>query len=303
MVCGPYERAHALALAEEIVADEELMAVVEPLLPLVDVEQIRGDIAGDRPAAGRGGGRGRRRPGHRPRSSTSEDLDDLEDETTMTRRRGRRGARCHWPTPQPRRGPGRLRPDRRQARRHRVTPTPDRADRRPEPSSRAAVSASRDQLAGEPGRRVRWQGPVEQRPAGQRRVGRHVIAVGAEVRPRSAARRRARSPARRRRPARQVSGPLNRRAAGAARRGTATGSSRVAVLRVDASAPPSRPGCGSQAAPGAGSRTAAGRPTTAAAPGSRRGPGRCRRSGATPGPARASSGRSRTSGRPSSSPW
>jgi hypothetical protein len=45
VVCGPYERAHALALAEEIVADEELMAVVEPLQPLVDVEQIRDEIA------------------------------------------------------------------------------------------------------------------------------------------------------------------------------------------------------------------------------------------------------------------
>ena len=33
VVCGPYERAHALALAEAVVADEELMAVVEPLQP------------------------------------------------------------------------------------------------------------------------------------------------------------------------------------------------------------------------------------------------------------------------------
>jgi hypothetical protein len=45
VVCGPYERQHALALAEEIVADEELMAVVEPLLPLVEVERIREEIA------------------------------------------------------------------------------------------------------------------------------------------------------------------------------------------------------------------------------------------------------------------
>src|SRR5882757_2217465 len=45
VVCGPYERPHALALAEEIVADEELMAVVEPLLPLVEVERIREEIA------------------------------------------------------------------------------------------------------------------------------------------------------------------------------------------------------------------------------------------------------------------
>lgn len=45
VVCGPYERDHALALAEEIVADEELMAVVEPLLPLVEVDRIREEIA------------------------------------------------------------------------------------------------------------------------------------------------------------------------------------------------------------------------------------------------------------------
>ena len=45
VVCGPYERDHALALAEEIVADEELTAVVEPLLPLVEVDRIREEIA------------------------------------------------------------------------------------------------------------------------------------------------------------------------------------------------------------------------------------------------------------------
>jgi hypothetical protein len=64
VVCGPYERAHALALAQAVVADEELMAVVEPLLPLVDAEAIRDEIelaraaalsdepAGDEPAEG-----------------------------------------------------------------------------------------------------------------------------------------------------------------------------------------------------------------------------------------------------------
>jgi hypothetical protein len=51
VVCGPYERAHALALAETVVADEELMAVVEPLQPHVTVDQIRGDIAAARLAA------------------------------------------------------------------------------------------------------------------------------------------------------------------------------------------------------------------------------------------------------------
>jgi hypothetical protein len=45
VVCGPYERPHALALAESVVADDELMAVVEPLLPRVSVEEIRGEIA------------------------------------------------------------------------------------------------------------------------------------------------------------------------------------------------------------------------------------------------------------------
>ena len=44
VVCGPYERGHALALAQAVVADEELMAVVEPLLPLVDAEAIRDEI-------------------------------------------------------------------------------------------------------------------------------------------------------------------------------------------------------------------------------------------------------------------
>jgi hypothetical protein len=51
VVCGPYERAHALALAEAVVADEDLMAVVEPLQPHVTVEQIQGDIAASRLAA------------------------------------------------------------------------------------------------------------------------------------------------------------------------------------------------------------------------------------------------------------
>jgi hypothetical protein len=44
VVVGPYERPHALALAEEIVADEDLMAVVEPLLPHTSVDEIRAEI-------------------------------------------------------------------------------------------------------------------------------------------------------------------------------------------------------------------------------------------------------------------
>ena len=55
LVCGPYERPHALALAQAVVADEDLMAVVEPLLPLADAEAIRDEIELAR--AGRGAGR------------------------------------------------------------------------------------------------------------------------------------------------------------------------------------------------------------------------------------------------------
>ncbi|GAA0513928.1 hypothetical protein Ade02nite_49060 [Paractinoplanes deccanensis] len=51
VVCGPYERAHALALAQAVVADEDLMAVVEPLLPRPDAEAIRDEIALARAAA------------------------------------------------------------------------------------------------------------------------------------------------------------------------------------------------------------------------------------------------------------
>jgi hypothetical protein len=51
VVCGPYERQHALALAESVVADEDLMAVVEPLLPHVSVEEIQGEIAAARMVA------------------------------------------------------------------------------------------------------------------------------------------------------------------------------------------------------------------------------------------------------------
>lgn len=48
VVCGPYEHPHAMALASSIVADEDLVAVVEPLLPHVSVEEIRGEIAASR---------------------------------------------------------------------------------------------------------------------------------------------------------------------------------------------------------------------------------------------------------------
>lgn len=51
VVCGPYERSHALALAEEVVTDEELMAVVEPLMGYVAPDEIRDEIAIARDAA------------------------------------------------------------------------------------------------------------------------------------------------------------------------------------------------------------------------------------------------------------
>ena len=51
VVCGPYERDHALAVAEEVVADEDLMAVVEPVLPHVSVDAIRAEIANARALA------------------------------------------------------------------------------------------------------------------------------------------------------------------------------------------------------------------------------------------------------------
>jgi hypothetical protein len=51
VVCGPYERPHALALAESVVADEELMAVVEPLLPHATVDDIRAEIVAAKMAA------------------------------------------------------------------------------------------------------------------------------------------------------------------------------------------------------------------------------------------------------------
>ncbi len=53
VVCGPYERDHALALARAVVADDDLMAVVEPMMPLDGVEAIRAEIALARdPASG-----------------------------------------------------------------------------------------------------------------------------------------------------------------------------------------------------------------------------------------------------------
>lgn len=55
VVCGPYEHPHALALAESVVADEDLMAVVEPVRPHASVDQIREKVAAARAAAATAG--------------------------------------------------------------------------------------------------------------------------------------------------------------------------------------------------------------------------------------------------------
>jgi hypothetical protein len=51
LVCGPYERQHALALAKAVVEDDDLMAVVEPVQPYFAVDRIKRDVAEARAAA------------------------------------------------------------------------------------------------------------------------------------------------------------------------------------------------------------------------------------------------------------
>jgi len=48
VVCGPYERAHAFGLAQAVVADADLMAVVEPILPALTPAAIRDEITAAR---------------------------------------------------------------------------------------------------------------------------------------------------------------------------------------------------------------------------------------------------------------
>lgn len=69
VVSGPYERPHALALAQSVVADEELMAVVEPCMPHISAAEIRGEIEAARISAFRD---------ERPADGSLDDL-DLED--------------------------------------------------------------------------------------------------------------------------------------------------------------------------------------------------------------------------------
>lgn len=45
VVCGPYERPHAMAIAQHLIADADLMAVVEPLLPATSLPEIRDEIS------------------------------------------------------------------------------------------------------------------------------------------------------------------------------------------------------------------------------------------------------------------
>ena len=45
VVCGPYERPHAMAIAQHLIADADLMAVVEPLLPATSLPEIRFEIS------------------------------------------------------------------------------------------------------------------------------------------------------------------------------------------------------------------------------------------------------------------
>lgn len=51
VVCGPYERGHAISLAQSVIEDEQLMAVVEPLQPYASVEEIRSEIESARAEA------------------------------------------------------------------------------------------------------------------------------------------------------------------------------------------------------------------------------------------------------------
>lgn len=51
VVCGPYERDHAIALARSVVADDDLMAVVEPMFPLDGAAAIRDEIEAARALA------------------------------------------------------------------------------------------------------------------------------------------------------------------------------------------------------------------------------------------------------------
>lgn len=54
VLCGPYEKPHALALARAVVRGDDLMAVVEPVRTYVSVDQIRDHVTTARAAASGG---------------------------------------------------------------------------------------------------------------------------------------------------------------------------------------------------------------------------------------------------------
>jgi hypothetical protein len=91
VVCGPYERAHALALAETVIADEELMAVVEPVQPHSSVDEIRDEIATAKLAAEADedaddyelGSEDLDAEGHVDVALDDEDLDDFDDDEDL----------------------------------------------------------------------------------------------------------------------------------------------------------------------------------------------------------------------------
>ena len=90
LVCGPYERGHALALARAVAADGEVMAVVEPLLPLDGVAAIRTEL--DLARSGGGGDPVTSEPADPVRPVT-----DRAPEPAEVRAGWRRMALRYWP--------------------------------------------------------------------------------------------------------------------------------------------------------------------------------------------------------------
>jgi len=89
VVSGPYERPHALALAQSVVADEELMAVVEPCMPHISAAEIRGEIEAARISAFRD---------ERPADGSLDDL-DLEGDDGETFAEDEEGYAAAPPSP------------------------------------------------------------------------------------------------------------------------------------------------------------------------------------------------------------
>ncbi|MEV0713556.1 hypothetical protein [Asanoa sp. NPDC050611] len=92
IVSGPYERPHALALAQSVVADEELMAVVEPCMPHISTEEIRAEIEAARISAFRE---------ERPADGALDDLDLDEADPDIGETFGENDAGYAAPPPTP----------------------------------------------------------------------------------------------------------------------------------------------------------------------------------------------------------